>query len=335
MIKISIVIPMFNSFHTLRAGLMRFRCDTACALELIVVDDCSNDSSYTDAVAFASESDLDVKVLRVDSNRGPGHARNVGVKEATGDYITFMDSDDYFRSDFSEKLLPLLDGRYDCVIFDYASVSCEGEILTTASSLGMEGAKEGPVDSRVAFVYAHGSPWGKIYKRETIVQSGIRFAELYRNEDMPFTKAAIALSTAVYYCKDDLYRYVQRQGSLMSDESVDDESNCQRAFALLSETLRGRDLTMEMLAIELRCVLNNTVLHRIAKRSPRREIVRYIKSSYRPEHLNNRYFKDYPRYARIISLLAYRRCISGLRLIWWYARRKKERPYVAKKHADN
>ena len=103
MIKISIVTPMYNSFDMLKRNLDVLGRQNCCEIELILVDDCSIDGSYEKALEFSKTASYEVVVLKNEKNGGPGVSRNNGIKRASGEYITFIDSDDYLSDDFSVK----------------------------------------------------------------------------------------------------------------------------------------------------------------------------------------------------------------------------------------
>lgn len=313
--KISIITPVFNSFSLMTQNLKVLEKWPDGVIELIVVDDCSTDGSYERAVEYAQNSRVNMVILKNEKNAGPGVSRNRGIEVATGDYITFVDSDDYLRPDFIEHMKPLMDQSVDCVIFDYQSVSDIGVTLKSGTSIGMKKVQEGFLDNKTAFVYTHGSTGGKMYKKDVIDRYHIRFGDLFRNEDMPFTKNAIARSRCVYYLKQELYYYVQIGTSLMHNTSLSDERNCQKAFRMLSDNLADIDLKEELLSIEMREVLNNSVLIKLSNGDSGRKIRSYIKDNYRLEHLHNRYFYAYPFYVKLISWAIYTRCIWIIRIL--------------------
>ncbi len=316
--KISIIVPMYNSFHMMKRNLEVLEKQKAADIELIIVDDCSKDDSFMKAKEYASKSPLKTVVVRNEKNSGPGVSRNNGIDLATGDYITFADSDDYFADNYTEVLAPLMEDGIDCVIYDYVNVDENGAVLSRGRSIGGGNVSRGKIDPRVAFTYTGGSTMCKIYRRKSLEKSGARFGEYFRNEDMPFTKHAIAMSESVYYCPENLYHYVQVATSLMHDASLLDEANCQRSFSILSERLEGKGFEEELLAIELREVLNNTVLIKLQKKSPRKEILQYIRSNYSKKHIQNKYFSQLPKHVRIVSYCAYYRSIVMLSLIVKY-----------------
>ena len=322
--KVSIVIPMYNSFHMMERNLSVLSNQKDIEIEIVIVDDCSTDDSYSKAKEYAGEKP-NIVVVKNDKNGGPGYSRNNGIQYTTGEYITFVDSDDYLSDDFSTTIAPLLSREYDCIIFNYENVDEKGSVLSYGKSIGGKNILPGVIEPRAALVYAYGSTCGKIYRRDLIVENDIKFGELFRNDDMPFTKVAIALSKSIYYCDKRLYKYVQHSNSLMHNENLLDEKNAQTAFDLVREKLQAKGLEEELISLELREVLNNTVLTKVAKREKRKDILQYIRHNYRKEHFNNKYFSDQPTYLKIISLCAYFRWISLIKLIWKYKRWKRNR----------
>lgn len=316
--KISVIIPMYNSFHMMERNFSVLSKQVDAEIEIIIVDDCSADDSFIKAKEYAEKSELNIIVIKNDKNGGPGYSRNNGIKYATGDYITFADSDDYFAEDFTKVLSPLLEANWDCVIFDYANVDKDGNFISAGKSMGSVESGQGEVSTQRAFVYAKGAPWGKIYRKEIIIQNNIRFLNLFRAEDMPFTKHAIAMSKKIYYCSAQLYQYVQLSTSLMHNDNLIDEKNCQLAFSYLKENLSSDTFKEELLAVELREILNNTVLIKVAKKESRKDIVQYICFNYKKEHFKNKYFSDQPTYLKIISYCAYYRLLFLIKLIWKY-----------------
>lgn len=316
--KISVIIPMYNSFHMMERNLNVLSKQVDAEIEIIIVDDCSVDDSFVKAKEYAENNKLDVIVIQNEKNSGPGYSRNNGIKHATGDYLTFADSDDYLSDDFTKVLAPILEENWDCVIFDYVNVDKDGNFISAGKSIGTLEVMPGALSTQKACVYAKGAPWGKIYRKEIIIQNNVRFLNLFRAEDMPFTKHAIAVSKRIYYCSAQLYRYVQLSTSLMHNDNLIDEKNCQLAFSYLKDKLPSDDFKEELLAIELREILNNTVLIKVAKNERRKDIIQFIRLKYKKEHFKNKYFSGQPTYLKIISYCVYYRLLFLIKLIWKY-----------------
>lgn len=122
---VSIIIPVYNSEKHLAKCLDSIICQTYQNLEIIIVDDGSVDSSLTICNEY-QKKDTRI-VLLPQSNQGVSVARNVGIATATGEFILFVDSDDWIASDAVEKLVTMsLENHLDCVFMD-ASVVDETE----------------------------------------------------------------------------------------------------------------------------------------------------------------------------------------------------------------
>lgn len=100
-IKISIIIPIYNTERYLNKCLMSVLNQTYTNLEVICINDGSTDNSLT---ILNSIKDNRIKIINID-NHGVGYARNLGIDKASGEFILFVDSDDYIESDCCEKLL--------------------------------------------------------------------------------------------------------------------------------------------------------------------------------------------------------------------------------------
>jgi glycosyltransferase involved in cell wall biosynthesis len=109
--KVSVIMPVYNSAKYLNKTLDCLLKQTYKSIEFIIVDDSSTDSSFEIAKKYESAT---IKVLR-QSNAGAAIARNTGLLHATGDYIQFMDADDYLSADKIEKQVIALNGSSDIV----------------------------------------------------------------------------------------------------------------------------------------------------------------------------------------------------------------------------
>lgn len=101
---VSVVMPMFNASDTVRESVYSVLRQTHKNLELIIVDDCSTDSSYEIAEEM-QKVDRRVNVIRLNKNSGAGFARNVGIEKSSGNYIAFLDADDSWTESKLEKQL--------------------------------------------------------------------------------------------------------------------------------------------------------------------------------------------------------------------------------------
>ena len=116
---ISVVVPVHNAASFLHRGLRSVLGQTLTDFELIVIDDCSTDESASILRRY-SELDERVRLFSTERNGGPGAARNVGLKNARGQYIAFLDADDFWIRDKLEKQIQCFED--DEVILSHTSV---------------------------------------------------------------------------------------------------------------------------------------------------------------------------------------------------------------------
>ena len=101
--KVSVIVPVFNVEDYLEKCLNSIICQTLYEIEIICIDDCSVDNSLKILTDF-SKNDKRIKVVEFKQKQNAAMARNVGLIIATGEYLGFVDSDDYIDHDFYEKL---------------------------------------------------------------------------------------------------------------------------------------------------------------------------------------------------------------------------------------
>ena len=112
--KYTIIIPIYNSEKTLSRCLDSIINQTYNNLEIILIDDGSTDSSYLLCKKY-QKKDNRIIILRNKANKGQSSARNKGIKNISGDYFTFIDSDDYIPSDYFEKINNINKDNYDFI----------------------------------------------------------------------------------------------------------------------------------------------------------------------------------------------------------------------------
>ena len=119
---LSIILPTFNSLNTLiRAVNSILIQEISFFLEIIIIDDCSTDGTYERIMDFKSTTNLKFIVIRNKVNMGVGYSRNIGLKHSSGNFIAFLDSDDYWLNDKLKVQLTFLESNpnIDLVITDY------------------------------------------------------------------------------------------------------------------------------------------------------------------------------------------------------------------------
>lgn len=214
--KISVIIPMYKVEEYIGKCIESVIKQTYTNLEIILVDDGSPDKCGEISDEYA-EKDSRIKVIHR-KNGGLSAARNSGLDIATGDYVMFVDSDDYIHPRMMECMYATAcNKKADIVVCDYAKVK-EGEATPQLQETKqvVEITKNNQLDymlgkTKIIFTVV----WNKLYRRELLQE--IRFPEGKVHEDEFVTYKLLHKAKKVCYIKDVFYYYVQRTSSIMGE----------------------------------------------------------------------------------------------------------------------
>ena len=215
--KISVIIPVYNVEMYLDRCIKSVVGQTYRNIEIILVDDGSSDKSGSMCEEWA-EKDSRIRVIHKE-NGGLSDARNAGLAIATGEYISFIDSDDSVSKHFLEYMLKtIIDTNSDLVecgrtdIYDDIEIYNE-EVFSQHKihSYDINKAMELLVDNNIIYQ----TVWDKLYKREVI--TGISFKKNKLHEDEFFTWRVILQCKRVTKIEVPLYNYYHRDGSIMEN----------------------------------------------------------------------------------------------------------------------
>lgn len=220
--KISIIIPVYNVEHYLQECLDSVYAQTYEDIEIICVYTKSKDKTYK---VLKSQKDKRLKIIRRDDG-GLGGARNTGLLNATGDYIFFLDSDDWIEKNAIETLYNIIiKEKSDLVVFPFYSFDDRSEKVLEnewGSNLNFVNVKspfsckELPnecVISDKSIVVA----WNKLYKKSFLDENNIDFLEDLRYEDNPFYYKCLLKAKKISFTnKKLLYYRINRKGSLQT-----------------------------------------------------------------------------------------------------------------------
>lgn len=231
---ISVIIPVYNVEQYLSQCLESVINQTYSKLEIICVDDASTDESLEILNQFA-EDDHRVQVIEK-KNEGVSQARNVGLQAATGQYIMFVDADDWIEQDTCKKALEAMNGnKADIVMWSYVSEYGKSNSPKTIFPDNCVFERQEMLDRlHRRFIGIVGEElthpeladsicpvWGKLYKRSLIVESGVTFvdlAEIGTYEDGMFNLETFFYANKMVYLNQCLYHY--RKNNTISVTSV-------------------------------------------------------------------------------------------------------------------
>lgn len=239
--KISIIIPVYNVEQYIEECLQSVMSQVYNGdIECLVVDDCGQDnsiriaqdiiSSYTGGIAF--------RILYHDKNKGLSAARNTGLRNASGDYVYFLDSDDYIYPDCIQSLVDSIN-RHPLSEIVVAGAIC---------SMGSYDLEKNPNKlpeysddkSWIIKIFLNRgqlpiTAWNKLLKKDFLLNNDLFFMEDVLNEDEHYNFVLAQHLHYAAFCFKNTYYYNQRQNSIMT--SLDNELKKQKSLLSICQEL--------------------------------------------------------------------------------------------------
>lgn len=213
--KFSIVVPVYNVEAYLSPCLGILQTQNYTDFEVI----CINDGSTDDSRKILAEWETRFPQMRVidRENGGLSAARNTGLQAATGDYVLFVDSDDWVEPTMLSRLAEEAPGE-DMICFACRkSDSGATDTLIPEQTDGWSYYNHHALEHReVPFVCV----WQRCYRREFLLKNGLQFREGILHEDNEFTPRACLKATSIKVIPDVLYNYRVRPGSIMTTRGL-------------------------------------------------------------------------------------------------------------------
>lgn len=212
--KISIIVPVYNTAEYLPKCMNSLINQTFKDIQIILVDDGSQDNSLQICKDFATK-DPRITVIS-QQNQGPSAARNKALKLATGEFIGFLDSDDYIEKNTFETALKYFDDDIDLVIWGVNVVSSDNvpyiswfqDVYFSLKNLGKTKLTD-DIKFQTAVV-----PWNKLYKKSIIFENNITFPEGKLYEDNAFWWKYTMFCNNVWFLNEKFSYYNMRRTSL-------------------------------------------------------------------------------------------------------------------------
>lgn len=218
--KISVIIPVYNGEKYLKACIDSIINQRYKDLEVIIVNDGSQDKTREICNAYL-EKDKRIRLINK-NNGGVSSARNKGIEVANGEYIIFLDSDDWVEKDFFEKINYIHNKNIDLFIYGINKINKSsrnrkieegGRFLNLQTDI-VEMIKSENINS----------PVNKIYKREIIIKNNILFyTELNLAEDFVFNIEYILCVSNIYKINDKIYNYRINQSNSLTTKYIDNK----------------------------------------------------------------------------------------------------------------
>lgn len=310
---ISVIVPVYNVEKYLEKCLNSLVNQTLKDIEIIAINDGSTDSSLKVLERY-SKKYKNIKIINKNNN-GQGSARNDGIKISEGEYVTFVDSDDWVSLNMCELLLDAATKENaDLVFANYIKV--ENEMEYKANIYGLEYK-----DNVKKYLLTQSGPCHKLIKTEIIKKNNLYFPELRAYEDIAVVPAWGLAAKKIAHVNEYVYYYLTRPGSTMKQQEYNNKldeifpslevmkKNCEKYFN------KKYDLEIEWIYIEH--LLHGASL-RFFKFNNYKEKIKSINNVFKNEFINwknNPHFKKQSIKYRIVCNLINKECYGILKLI--------------------
>ncbi len=231
--KFSIIVPVYNAEKYIVRCIESIKKQTYKNWELFIIDDGSTDNSWF-LIQKLSQGWNNIEIIHQE-NKGPGVSRNIGITKATGDYIIFIDADDYIDSEYFSLLIKHTKNN-DLIFIDVIRVSETGKKLQDEK---ISVYKTWSKDKIIRAMITGKIPWGgvrKVVKRDIILKYNIFYSDLKIGEEALFSFKALFFSQSYDFINEKpVYMYVQRKNSQSNFPIIDPWG---RTFQFIKEYIK-------------------------------------------------------------------------------------------------
>lgn len=204
--KVSVIVPVYNVEKYIDKCINSLVNQTLKDIEIIIVNDGSPDNSEEIIKKYLKKY-KNIKYLKKE-NGGLSDARNYGLNYATGEYIAFLDSDDYVSVDMYQKMYEKgISDNFDMVVCDINYVYNDKSIMVTS------GIKFDTTDIRKTYLSIHPAAWNKIFKKE-LFSNNINFKKGVWFEDVEFIYRMLPYIKKIGVVHEAYNYYINREGSI-------------------------------------------------------------------------------------------------------------------------
>ncbi len=203
----SVIIPVYNSEKTLERAIQSVLNQSFNDYEIIAINDGSTDGSL-DILKKIEKKCNYLKIINQE-NLGPGLSRNRGIEYAQGEYIAFLDADDYWENDFFETILKVSKNKTaDYIYVEMIKEDVNGKVISKTNFIKYEKCSK---EQMICMQMTGKLPWGmaKVIKRNIILEADCKFRNFSVGEECIFSYEALKNSNKISFSDKAIYHYVQ------------------------------------------------------------------------------------------------------------------------------
>lgn len=237
--KVSIIVPVYNVEEYIDKCLKSLVNQTLDDIEIIVINDGSPDNSQKIIDKYVKKYPKKVKSY-IKENGGQGSARNYGLKYASGEYIAYVDSDDYVEKDMYKDMYTLAKKENsDIVICGNSVVSMDSKIIKIEPSIIYN-------DKNLDILFGKMAVWNKIYKKDLLLKNNIEFRSKVWYEDIDFTTKLLFDNVNISFIDKPFYDYLLRPGSTMNNSNINRNLELIQAFDEMINYFKKKNIYEEV-----------------------------------------------------------------------------------------
>lgn len=306
----SVIIPCYNSCQLMERGLLSLEQQTYQQFEVVFVDDCSLDYTYKLLLEYCRKSNLCCRVLQNVKNSGPGISRNYGIREARGEYIAFLDSDDWYEPDYLEQMYQTIRQTEAEIVF------CDFfRCLETGKKVWIRNTAlyTTETDRKQYIALCFDSLCVSVIRKKLFEK--IVLPDLYNAEDSVTIPLLLDQSNKVSFLKKPLYNYLCRKNSLSTSKGLRVIKDVCAAYRYLQTSL-PKEYAKEMEFRGIRMIVYGVVFKALQARMPIRQLNDIIEE-FKQNHkcwYNNDYLRYLPWRKRMFLKCVRWKMYSLLRL---------------------
>lgn len=319
--KISVVIPVYNVEKYLERCFNSVVEQSFTDYDIWIINDGSTDNSADICAAYKEKYPHKVNLIHQE-NRGVGAARNLGVNKCSGEYILFVDSDDYIELCALQKISDAIDAHNDpdMVIFDCRSFSDEKTLLLYKSNV--EPRKVFSFFDHPEIIHTPINAWLRAVKRKIYINNNVTFPARLWYEDLATVPKLIVHCKTIVYIDEILYHYYIRNGSIMHNQNYDRKIELLSIMDMVLEFFKQKNLfntfypEIEFLAVSHILLGQARQLTRARSNHPVLiKMHEYLQSNF-SNFYKNKYLKNLPLTQRFSLYLMYLNQFKLLHLMY-------------------
>ena len=318
--KFSIVIPVYNVKEYLEKCVESVLAQQCEDYEMILVDDGSTDGSGALCDTLAQRKPDHIRVIHK-PNGGLGDARNVGLEQAKGDYLVFIDSDDYIAPTMLQELSEKIEETHADIITFGFRVDNNGD----TSAVYIDPLPEDHVFTLASLpelLLALPNAWTRIYKRTLFMETGIRYPGRVWYEDIRTTTKLFAKAGSIAAIHQPYYYYVVRENSITRNKNVARNHEIIDAFDDLLGWYKQNGLFERYREQLCRLAIDHIFLAasvRVLMTDPKHPLLKEFNQylyRYFPHFETNQYLADLPKSKKLAFRLLLKKRYRTLRMLF-------------------